>query len=83
MCVTIITKNKLDERFKNNLTATNSHNNTKDAMSYYISLNINNIQDTHRLYFIQQEVVLLLTRTIPRDFQNVFLKVSDTCFYTP
>ena len=32
---------------------------------------------------MQQEVVLLLTRMIPREFQNVFLKVSDTCFYTP
>ena len=47
--------------------------------------NISNLYMITTLYFVSpnQKLFLMLTRKIPRDLVNVFLKVSDTCFSTP
>ena len=47
--------------------------------------NISNFYIITTLDFVNsnQKLFLMLTRKIPRDLVNVFLKVSDTCFSTP
>ena len=51
----------------------------------FSTANISNLCMITTLYFVSpnQKLFLMLTRKIPRDLVNVFLKVSDTCFSTP